>query len=219
MTLVPETVHFACDTPLDPPESRDLRVGGFVPFTTVDYPGKLAAVVFCQGCPWRCSYCHNPHLQPFCEGTLDWREILSKLERRRGLLDAVVFSGGEPTAQVALGCAIRSVRTMGFLAGLHTAGMHPDRLASVLGEIDWVGFDMKAPFDDRYDRLTGRDGSADQVCESLRLLVASGVPYQVRTTLDPVHLDEPARETLQRHLRTAGAQATVWQTFRPPPDS
>ena len=144
---------------------------------------------------------------------------MSKLERRRGLLDAVVFSGGEPTAQAALGCAMRTVRRMGFLAGLHTAGMYPERLRSVLGDVDWVGFDVKAPFDARYDRLTGRDQSADRVCESLRILVTSGVSYQVRTTLDPDHLDEPARETLQRNLRKAGAQATFWQTCRLPPDS
>ena len=80
-----------------------LRIGGFTPFTTTDYPGQLAAVVFCQGCPWRCAYCHNPHLLPV-EGPEShaWPDLLRFLASRRGLLDAVVFSGGEPTLQGGL---------------------------------------------------------------------------------------------------------------------
>ncbi|MBI3069525.1 MAG: 4Fe-4S cluster-binding domain-containing protein, partial [Betaproteobacteria bacterium] len=74
-----------------------LRVGGLVPLTTTDYPGRLAAVVFCQGCPWRCGYCHNPHLLPARRtAPIAWHAVRDFLERRRGLLDAVVFSGGEP---------------------------------------------------------------------------------------------------------------------------
>ncbi len=77
-----------------------LRVGGFVPFTSTDYPGALAAVVFCQGCPWRCGYCHNPHLiAARGDDERDFARIVDWLGTRRGLLDAVVFSGGEPTAQ------------------------------------------------------------------------------------------------------------------------
>jgi pyruvate formate lyase activating enzyme len=92
-----------------------LKVGGFVPLSTTDFPGQLASVVFCQGCPWRCAYCHNPHLQPAPgEALLDWRWIIARLERRRGLIDAVVFSGGEPTAQGALPCRTRFRRYAGW---------------------------------------------------------------------------------------------------------
>ena len=77
-----------------------LRIGGLTPLSTTDYPGQLAAAVFCQGCPWRCGYCHNPHLIPATvKQGIDWVEVMRFLERRRGLLDAVVFSGGEPTLQ------------------------------------------------------------------------------------------------------------------------
>ncbi len=195
-------------------ERPGLQVGGFVPFTTVDYPGKLSAVVFCQGCPWRCGYCHNAHLQPFSAGAIPWEDVCAQLARRRGFLDAVVFSGGEPAAQAGLPDAMAQVRALGFLVGLHTAGMHPGRLAVVLPLADWVGFDVKAPFDERYDRLTGRPGSAEVVSESLRLLLASGVDHQIRTTLDDTFLDEPAREDLARHLRDLGGKSTVWQTCR-----
>lgn len=193
-----------------------LEVGGYVPFSTVDFPGCLAAVVFCQGCPWRCSYCHNAHLQPFGAGRIAWADILAKLERRRGLLDGVVFSGGEPTAQSALADAMRDVRGMGFAVGLHTAGMYPSRLAGVLPLTDWVGFDVKAPFDGRYDLLTGRSGSADLVCESLRILLASGVRHQIRTTLDTDHLDDAACEAVRAGLRSANAPPTHWQVCRKP---
>jgi hypothetical protein len=74
----------------------ELKVGGFVPLSTADRPDRLAAVVFCQGCPWRGAYCHNPHRQSARgEALLDWRWIIARLGRRRGLIDAAVFSGGE----------------------------------------------------------------------------------------------------------------------------
>ena len=85
-----------------------LRVGGLVPLSTTDYPDHLSAVVFCQGCPWRCAYCHNPHLLPRrSDSEIAWPDVLAFLDRRRGLLDAVVFSGGEPTLQRALPDAMR----------------------------------------------------------------------------------------------------------------
>ena len=193
-----------------------LAVGGFVPFTTVDYPGKLSAVVFCQGCPWRCGYCHNAHLQAFTTGVFPWVDIHSRLVERQGFLDAIVFSGGEPTAQAALPGAMAEVKELGFLVGLHTAGIYPGRLAAVLPLADWVGFDVKAPFDGKYDALTQRDGAWLPVRESLRLLLASKVDYQIRTTLDRTLLDDSACSEVQRQLQALGAKPTQWQTCRPP---
>ena len=132
-----------------------LRSGGFVPFTSTDYPDALAAVVFCQGCPWRCRYCHNPHLIP-AHGSdeRDFGRILAWLATRRRLLDAVVFSGGEPTAQGELPAAIDAVRALGFAVGVHTNGAYPRRLARILPQLDWVGIDVKAPAAD-YASVTG----------------------------------------------------------------
>ncbi len=135
-----------------------LRVGGFVPFTLTDYPGALAAVVFCQGCPWRCGYCHNPHLiAAHGDDERDFARIVDWLGTRRGLLDAVVFSGGEPTAQAGLPAAIAAVRALGFKIGLHTGGAYPRRLAKVLPLVDWVGLDVKAPRAE-YECVTGDRG-------------------------------------------------------------
>ena len=167
------------------PSSTELRVGGLARLSTCDWPGELAATVFCQGCGWDCVYCHNPHLRPAqCEEQLSWKEILTFLENRKGLLDGVIFSGGEPTLQSALLGAIQSVRNLGFRVGLHTAGAVPERFSAVLPWVDWVGFDVKAPFY-AYSRITGIEQSGARAHQSLRLLLASGVPYEVRTTVHP----------------------------------
>ena len=107
--------------------AQALRVGGFVPFTSTDYPDALAAVVFCQGCPWRCGYCHNPHLIPARgDDERDFARILDWLASRRGLLDAVVFSGGEPTAQAGI---VRRGRR-GARAGLRGRAPHRRRVSA-----------------------------------------------------------------------------------------
>ena len=159
-----------------------LRVGGLTPLTSIDFPGRLAAVVYAQGCPWRCGYCHNPELLDAAAPTaLDWPQVLAFLDKRRGLLDGVVFSGGEPTLQTALPAALAEVRAMGFETGLHTGGMYPERLSALLPLLDWVGLDIKGPLP-HYDAITGAPGSGDKAWESLRRLLASGVAYECRTT-------------------------------------
>jgi pyruvate formate lyase activating enzyme len=192
-----------------------LRIGGLVPFSTVDFPGRLCAVLFCQGCPWRCRYCHNPHLQPFTDGTWKWLSIENFLESRRGLLDAVVFSGGEPTAQPALEAAIQAVRRLGFQVGLHTAGIFPDRLRRVLPLVDWVGLDIKAPFDTRYSAITGVRASWIPPGAALDALLDEGVAYETRTTVHPALLGEADKAALQAELAARGAKPTRWQEFRP----
>lgn len=192
-----------------------LRVGGLTPLSSTDWPGRLAAVVFCQGCPWRCGYCHNPDLIPAQAGSeIAWDEVMALLRRRQGLLDAVVFSGGEPTLQVALPDAMREVRALGFKVGLHTGGMYPRRLEAALPWVDWVGLDVKAPFE-AYAGVTGVDGSGARALESLQQLLASGVDYEVRTTVHPELLDDVALATLARDLAARGVRRYVVQAFRP----
>ena len=114
-----------------------LKVAGLTPMTTVDFPDRLAAVVFCQGCPLRCRYCHNPELLPRkSEQLIPWPEILDFLRQRQGLIDALVFSGGEPTQQRALPQAIAEARALGYEIGLHTAGVYPQRLKQLLPLLD-----------------------------------------------------------------------------------
>ncbi len=159
-----------------------IRVGGMTPLTSIDLPGRLAAVLFLQGCPWRCGYCHNPELLPArAEQGIAWERVEAFLRRRLGLLDGVVFSGGEPTLQATLPEAIAHVKAMGYQIGLHSGGMYPARLRRILPLLDWIGLDIKAGAED-YDGITGRRGSARPVGESLDAVLASGVAYECRTT-------------------------------------
>jgi pyruvate formate lyase activating enzyme len=164
------------------PSAATLRLGGLTPLTSIDFPGRLAAVLYCQGCPWRCSYCHNPELLDACmPATQSWEQVLTFLQRRRGLLDGVVFSGGEPTLQAALPAALAQVCALGFETALHTGGMYPRRLAALLPLLDWVGLDIKGPLP-QHDAITGVPGSGLRARESLALLLASGVAHECRTT-------------------------------------
>lgn len=203
--------------PRSTPDSnmRMLKVGGVTPFTATDYPGQIAAVVFVQGCPWRCGYCHNPHLQPrVAEGPLDWTRIRSLLQRRTGLIDAVVFSGGEPTIDPNLENAIREVRDMGFKVGLHSGGIYQNRFSEILPLLDWVGFDIKAPFDHRYERITGAADSAEAALAGVRAVISSGVDYEFRTTVHPALLAEDDIMVLAQTLSGMGAANYALQLFR-----
>lgn len=165
-----------------------LAVAGLQPFSTVDFPGQLAAVVFLQGCPWRCGYCHNPALQAKGPGEGPrWPVLRDWLQARRGRLDAVVFSGGEPSTDPALPAALSELRTMGYRLGLHTAGLAPKRLAELLPLLDWIGLDVKAaPSDEAlHERITGLAGGLRRVRESLALLKDSGIAYELRSTVHP----------------------------------
>lgn len=194
--------------------ASSLRIGGLTALSTTDYPGRLAAVIFCQGCPWRCAYCHNPHLLPrHGVQEIAWTEITAFLERRRGLLDAVVFSGGEPTLHAGLPAAIRVVKDMGFAVGLHTAGIHPRRLREVLPLLDWVAMDIKAPFDD-YARVTGVAGSGDRALESMMQVLESGVAHEFRTTVHPDLLTRDAILDIASTLQFYGARCYALQEFR-----
>lgn len=198
-----------------------LRIGGLQRFTSIDYPGALAAVVFVQGCAWRCVYCHNPQLQGRqpAPGSPHWAEVHDWLRTRRGLLDAVVFSGGEPTLDPALPAALDAVRALGFRTGLHTAGMAPRRLQAVLPSLDWVGLDIKAPLHDggaQHDRITGVHGAAGAVARSLALLLQSGVAVQLRTTVHPQWISAEELQTLRQELARGGAPDTVVQPGQPP---
>lgn len=196
-----------------------LRVGGLTRFTSIDFPGEVAAVVFAQGCPWRCRYCHNPHLQPrkTNAGAKHWHEVLAWLRTRVGLLDGVVFSGGEPTMDPGLASAVRDVRSLGLKVALHTAGMYPRRLAVVLPLLDWIGLDVKAPLSDEqlHDHVTGVQGGQDAMRRSLSLAVESKVPLEVRTTIHPELHNEAAILTLAKELLAFGVTRYILQVARP----
>ena len=203
------------NTPAFAPRAAAFVVGGFVPLSSVDYPDELAAVVFGQGCPWRCGYCHNPHLQSRRgRNELSWSALLAFLARRKGLLDAVVFSGGEPTLQRDLPHALAEVRELGFKTGLHTAGVSPARLAAALPLLDWVGMDIKATFG-RYAEVTAVPASGRHARASARLVIESGVAHEFRTTMCPGLVDADDVRAIAAALAKLGARHYALQPFRP----
>lgn len=198
-----------------------LEVAGFTPLSTTDWPDKLVAVVFVQGCPWRCHYCHNAGLQPRSGAPRGaWAQALEVLRRRQGLLDGVVFSGGEPTLDPALPQAMSAVRDLGFQVGLHTAGIYPDRLQAVLPLVDWVGFDLKTAWAD-YERVTAVPRSGEAVQNSLNRVMTEvrerGIGCEIRTTWHPALHDDRAMGDLGAQLAVRGVREWVWQTCRPTP--
>lgn len=196
-----------------------IQIGGIEKFSIVDFPNRMAAVVFMQGCPWRCPFCHNTHLQDVhAETNIVWQKFVDFLKQRKGILDAVVFSGGEPLVQDGLIAAIDEVKALGYQIGMHTGGYRPDRFREVLKHIDWVGFDIKAPFDkEKYKTVTGGWGDVDKVLESLNELIVSGISFECRTTCDPRFLTIQDLYEIADSLKNMGVKEYYLQKYRKVP--
>ena len=164
-----------------------MRIGGFQKLTLLDFPDQMACIVFTPGCNFRCPYCHNAGLvlQREDAGEVSQEEVLAYLKKRRGLLEGVVMTGGEPLLQPDLESFLQEVRSLGYLIKLDTNGSHPDRLRRLTeaGLVDYVAMDVKnAPA--RYAETVGIPGfNPAPVEESIRLLRKSTVDYEFRTTL------------------------------------
>ena len=192
-------------------DSSRLLVGGVISLTTVDYPDHLAAVVFLQGCPWRCVYCHNPHLQTISpEESLPWEDVLNLLSTRIGFIEGVVFSGGEPLMQCGLRNAIKCIKEMGFLIGLHTSGYNPEILDDIISITDWIGFDIKTIFE-RYHIITHNDKSGEMAEKSFQILLQSNISYEIRTTLDSRHITFDELKQIANMLKEKGVAKWVIQ--------
>ncbi len=195
-------------------DASQLPIAGLTNLSTCDWPGRLVTTVFVQGCPWRCGYCHNPDLiDSRTPGSIRWQAVRAHLEQRRGLLDGVVFSGGEPTRAAQLPAAMAEVRERGFLVGLHTSGAYPHRLQDVLSMAHWVGLDIKG-LPEQYPRITGRQNAARRAFDSLDRLLNSGVDCEVRITVDPRYHSVEAVTDLLARLRQRGTPNVVLQAAR-----
>ncbi len=195
-----------------------MNIGGLLPFTMIDFPGKLSAVVFCQGCVLHCPYCHNPELQvPGVETDVSWPDVIHLLEGRQKLLDGVVFSGGEPLLQSDLKSALEQVRALGFKTALHTSGALVERLEEVLPLVDWIGLDVKAPFD-HYAQASGTKPEAaigSKTEKALDLILKAGVLFEARTTTDPRVLTKSDVKALALTLAEKGVKHYALQEYRP----
>ncbi len=147
-------------------------------------------------------------------GQHTWADILSWLETRKGLLEGIVLSGGEPLVQRHLVPSVTQLRDMGYAVALHTSGVAPKRFKEVLPLIDWVGLDIKAPFDE-YDAITaGGAASGEHAKEVLEALLASGKPYELRCTLDPAFFTPDRAAKMANQLVGLGAGHLIVQECR-----
>jgi pyruvate formate lyase activating enzyme len=161
-----------------------MKIGGLQPVTASDFPGRMAAIVFTQGCNFHCPFCHNSSLLPMdAPDLLGEDAVLTFLQKRRKLLDGVVISGGEPCLQDDLAGFCRQVREMGFAVKLDTNGSRPEVIRTLLAEhcVDFIAMDIKAPLS-RLQELTGRSSHGPQIRQSISLIAASGVDHLFRTT-------------------------------------
>ncbi len=193
-----------------------LTIAGLARLSVCDWPGRLVATVFLQGCPWSCGYCHNQDLiDPRAPGLVAWGEVWTHLRARQGLLDGVVFSGGEPTQQAQLRAAVERVRSLGYVVGIHTSGAYPQRLAEVLPSLDWVGLDIKG-LPQEYPMITGVASSSVRAWAGLDLVLGAGVDYEVRTTVDPRFHTVDGLAELVGSLQAKGVGKVVLQEVRFP---
>ena len=164
-----------------------MRIGGLNKFSLSDFPGRVATVVFTQGCNFRCPYCHNGSLLP-CIVSVDSQipeeKFFEFLKLRRGYLDAVVVSGGEPCIQLDLPTFLRKIKTMDFLLKLDTNGSNPELLKEIMENdlVDYIAMDIKAPLH-MYDRLCGVHVPINMVKESIELISHSSIQHEFRTTV------------------------------------
>lgn len=193
-------------------------LAAYLPLTLCDYPGKVSAILFTQGCNFCCPWCHNAHLIPQIGSSppLDPEPILAELthRRKRGLLEAVTLSGGEPTIHPDLPVFIQKCKQAGLAVKLDTNGSNPAMLETCFQQrlLDFVAMDIKAPWD-RYPTLTATDVDIHAIQTSLQLIASSGVPHQFRTTRVLPDLSETDCATITSQIPPKSPH--VWQTYRP----
>jgi len=177
-----------------------MKFGGLIKFTLIDFPGRPAAVVFTQGCNFRCRYCHNPELvypHLFTEPAPE-EEIRSFLQRRQGTLEGVVVSGGEPTLFDDLPEFMAYLKKLGYAVKLDTNGTRPDMISELIEKklVDYIAMDLKAPLD-KYNLITGVDTNPEILTRSMDLIRQSGLEYEFRTTYDKEVLTDQDIDTLK----------------------
>ncbi|MFA6228476.1 MAG: anaerobic ribonucleoside-triphosphate reductase activating protein [Patescibacteria group bacterium] len=162
-----------------------MKIGGLQPVTLLDYPQKMAAIIFTYGCNMRCPFCYNPQLvRPGLTADKLYNEdrVIDFLTRRRKYLDGLVITGGEPTLQRGLTKFLAKMKKLGYAIKLDTNGLLPDVLKNLLdkGLVDYVAMDIKGSLKE-YERYAGV--GPDGIAESIALVMSSGLPYEFRSTL------------------------------------
>ena len=190
-------------------------IGGIQKNSFIDYPGKLSCVLFLSGCNFKCPYCHNPQLvktDSAYSDYLDEKAVYEFLESRKGLIDGVVISGGEPTLQKGLVLLCKKIKQMGYLVKLDTNGSRPTAIKLLIDEglVDYVAMDIKSdPL--RYPLFIAKDYDPSEIPSSIQTIMFSRTPYEFRTTCIKPIVDKTSIENIAKTIK--GAKLYVLQQF------
>ncbi len=195
-----------------------ITIKGFLETSLIEWEGMLASVIFLPGCNYRCPYCHSPHLVYSSEEieVIPTAAVMESLRKKKGWIDGVVISGGEPTLHRGLREFIRMLKALGLKVKLDTNGSNPDVLEGFLKEglLDCVAMDIKAPLEERdYNRATGVSCDVEALKRSICIIIESGVEHEFRTTVCPGLLTEEGIGRIPQYI--SGAKRYVLQSFRP----
>ncbi len=193
-----------------------MKIGGLQKVSLIDYPGAICAIVFLQGCNFKCGYCHNPELvDPERFGKcIDEKKIMEFLATRKGKLDAVSITGGEPTIQKDLIEFVKKIKKMGFAVKIDTNGSQPQVLKNLLKAnlLDFIAIDIKAPWE-KYGKMTRVPADTRSIQESISLVLQSKISHEFRTTVVESRLN--ANDIMEISKLISGAQRYVLQKFIP----
>ena len=194
-----------------------MKFGGLQKNSLIDFPGKVSCVLFLKGCNFDCPYCHNPDLlknDPACPPALEEEEFFDFLETRKGLLDGVVISGGEPTLYNDLPLLCRKIKEMGFALKLDTNGSRPKYMQEVLNQqlVDYIAMDIKTD-PHHYGPCVKADFEPAKLFASIRIIMESNIPYEFRTTCVQQIIDEEKISNISREIK--GARLYALQKYHP----
>ena len=193
-----------------------MKIGGLQKVSLIDYPGLICATIFLQGCNFKCSYCHNPELVDprLFQPCIKENEVLDFLNTRKGKLDAVVITGGEPTIHDDLAPFIKKIKKMKFAVKLDTNGSQPQVIKALLDEklLDFIAMDIKAPLE-KYKSVVKVPVNADSIKESIKLILKAKIPHEFRTTIVESQLEEKDIQQIAKLI--SGANHYVLQKFMP----
>lgn len=199
-------------------------IGGLQKFSLLDFPGHIAAIIFTQGCNFRCQFCYNPMLVWPADGRSRFKyqkdhhlveegDLFVFLSERINKLDGLVITGGEPTLHADLPEFLAKIKKMGFMAKLDTNGTNPDMLGKLIigKQIDYIAMDVKGPID-KYDEITGVKVNLDNIKKSIKIIMQSGLPYEFRTTVVPGLISEEDVKKIGEMIK--GADKWYLQPFK-----
>ena len=191
----------------------NMQIGGFQKTSLIDYPNHLASIIWTPKCNFRCPFCYNKDLVFNELPLIEEKEVIDHLKKRRGVIEAVVITGGEPTLQRGLTSFVKKVKKLGFLIKLDTNGTNPKILKKLLNEdlLNYVAMDIKAS-KDKYERLTGVNSNIVAIEESVKIIKKIAPDYEFRTTLAPGLLDEKDIKNIASWLK--GSKRYVLQQFQ-----